>query len=61
MKAPVVVEVAVEDKRAEPEDCLGAVEAPASAGDINPALDEVTASALDDPVAIGQPRSSVVA
>src|SRR6266700_5139201 len=46
---PVLVEVAVADQGAEFEDGLGAVQAPACAGDVHAVLDQVAAGALDHP------------
>jgi len=46
---PVLVEVAVADHGAEFENGLGAVEAPAGAGDVEAVLDQMSAGALDDP------------
>jgi hypothetical protein len=45
---PVLVEVSVGDDRAEFEDCFGAGQAPAGAGDVHAVFDEVAAGALDD-------------
>src|SRR5664279_3085111 len=47
--APVVFEVAVAAKRAEPEDGLGTAESPAGAGEVHPVFDQVAAGAFDDP------------
>src|SRR5664280_499655 len=46
--APVVFEVAVAAKRAEPEDGLGTAESPAGAGEVHPVFDQVAAGAFDD-------------
>src|SRR5450759_349297 len=47
--APVVFEVAVAAKRAEPEDGLGTAESPEGAGEVHPVFDQVAAGAFDDP------------
>src|SRR5216684_4195268 len=45
---PVLIEVAVGADGAQPQDGLGAGQAPAGAGDAHPVLDEVPAGAFDD-------------
>src|SRR6266498_3529 len=47
--APVLLEVVVADDGAHLEDGLGAVEAPAGAGDVHAVLDEMPAGTFDDP------------
>jgi hypothetical protein len=47
VEAPVGVEVAVAPQRAQLEDGLGALEAPAGAGDVEPVADQVPAGPLD--------------
>lgn len=46
---PVLLEVLVADDGAHPEDSLGAVEAPASTGDVHPVLHQMPAGPLDNP------------
>ena len=48
MVLPVLVEVAVGDDGAEPEDGLGSGSAPAGTGDVHPVLDQVPCGAFDD-------------
>jgi hypothetical protein len=57
---PVGGEVAVAPQGAQLEDGLGALEAPAGAGDVEPVADKVPAGSFDHPVAIGQPRARAV-
>jgi hypothetical protein len=58
MEAPVVLEVAVADDRAQGEDGFGAVQAPSRSADIETVGDQVAACSLDDPpVAMGQPAA----
>ena len=48
VEAPVFFEVAVADDRAQGEDCLGAVQAPSGAADVEAVGDEMPACSLDD-------------
>jgi hypothetical protein len=45
--APVVLEVAVRDQRAKPEDGFGRGESPADTGDVEAVGDQMSAGALD--------------
>ena len=47
--APVLLEVAIADDRTHLKDGFGAIETPASAGDVHAVLDQVPAGTLDDP------------
>jgi hypothetical protein len=58
VEAPVLLEVAVADDRAQGEDSFEAVQAPARASDREAVGYQVAECALDDAVAVGQPASS---
>jgi len=57
VEAPVFLEVAVADHRAQGEDGFGAVQSPPCSGDVEPVADEVAAGSFYYPVAMGQPAA----